>query len=89
MKRIVILAIAALLAVALAACTTLSRFELVSAPPDRNADQRRMDDAQCNQISRVQGPWLFGIGSMVMANMTEKRYSDCMTERGYVVRLQN
>lgn len=63
-----------------------ARFNIVKAPSDKSSDQQMLDSTLCSQQSKVEGPWLYGLGSAIYWNMAKSRYQECMTRQGYVLK---
>lgn len=63
-----------------------AQFNIVKAPSDRSPDQQKLDSTLCTQQSKVDGPWLYGVGTAIYWNMAKSRFQECMTRQGYVVK---
>jgi hypothetical protein len=84
MRKIAITAIAGLV---ISGCSPVP-FKINSAPANKTAEQKSLDNLECNKSSEVQGPWLFGIGTLAYRRMAASSYEKCMTARGYKVEEQ-
>jgi hypothetical protein len=76
------------LCVVLTGCAP-AQFSIIKAPTGKTPDQQTLDDTQCSQQSKVDGPWLYGVGTAIYWNMAKSRYRDCMTKQGYEVKEKN
>lgn len=61
------------------------RFNIKEKPIASTSQQTQLDDLQCSNLSHVNGPWLFGIGTLIYRSMSADRYRDCMNGKGYKV----
>ena len=77
--------ISAIILVTILGCAP-AKFSIVKAPSGRTPDQQTLDSTQCSQQSKVDGPWLYGVGTAVYWNMAKSRYRDCMNAQGYEVK---
>ena len=75
----------AVLFLGIAGCAP-AQFKIVKAPTDKTQDQQTLDSTQCSQQSKVDGPWLYGVGTAVYWHISKSRYRDCMTAQGYEVK---
>ena len=73
------------IAVLISGCAP-AQFNIVKAPTGKSSDQQTLDSTLCSQQSKVDGPWLYGIGTAIYWNMAKSRYQDCMAGQGYTVR---
>ena len=71
----------------LSACASTVPMKIVSAPKNRNGDQRQLDNIECSNASHAEAPLLFGVGPVLAKNRSAKLYTECMKEKGYVVRI--
>ncbi|WP_367155702.1 hypothetical protein [Methylomonas sp. HYX-M1] len=68
----------------LSGCSTVP-FTIKREPASATKQQTQLDNLECNAISRTEGPWLFGIGTIIYREVAASSYEECMTKRGYVV----
>ena len=61
------------------------KFNIKEKPNGISKEQQTIDDLQCSKDSEHNGPWLFGIGTLIYREMAKSDYQDCMTSKGYVV----
>ena len=73
-----------LLGVALSGCGTV-QVKILEYPENKTIEQRQLDNIECYNISKVNGPWFFGLGTLIYRHMSKERYINCMESRGYVV----
>lgn len=73
-------------ALPLTACIPHAQFDIVQAPAGRSADQQTLDATQCSRRQQVSGPWVDGLGSLIIHEIAKNGYRDCMSSLGYVVR---
>ena len=73
-----------LLLLTMSGCGTVP-FRILKYPENRSETQRQLDNLECHNLSKVQGPWLFGIGNLMYLSMAKSRYQECMEKRGYLV----
>ncbi len=59
---------------------------VVQSPAGRSAEQQTLDTTQCSRKQQVSGPWVDGLGSLIIHDIARDGYSDCMKSLGYVVR---
>ena len=77
--------IAIILALSISGCGP-ALVATIKDAPNRTPDQVKMDGLECGQKSTVTYfPFLFGIGILISRSIAKDRYSDCMTEKGYIV----
>jgi hypothetical protein len=69
----------------LSACASNVPMKIVSAPNNRNADQRQLDSVECSNASHAEAPLLFGVGPALARSRAAKLYTECMKKKGYVV----
>jgi len=69
----------------LSACASTVPMKIVSAPNNRNADQRQLDSVECSNASHAEAPLLFGVGPALARSRAAKLYTECMKKKGYVV----
>jgi|APCry1669192062_1035393.scaffolds.fasta_scaffold01329_2 hypothetical protein len=84
MRRITVALMIGLMA---SACSPVP-FKISSAPANKTPEQKSLDNLECNKSSEVQGPWLFGIGTLAYRRMAASGYEKCMNARGYKVEEQ-
>jgi hypothetical protein len=73
-------------ALPLTACIPRAQFDVVQSPAGRSAEQQTLDTTQCSRKQQVSGPWVDGLGSLIIHDIARDGYSDCMKSLGYVVR---
>jgi hypothetical protein len=83
-KCLLVLLITAIF-ITLSGCSTTTEMKVTKSPEGRDLQQQRLDNLECSRLSSTHGPCLFGIGLAINSAIAEKRYTDCMNERGYEV----
>lgn len=81
------LAVTLILGISVSACSPVP-FKILSKPTAVSEDTQKLDDIQCSNASRVNGPWLFGIGTLTYRRMAASNYEKCMNAKGYKVEEQ-
>jgi hypothetical protein len=82
MKNLLLSAVTACL---VAGCASTVPFTIQSAPAGATKEQVQLDNLTCSNMSRTNGPWMYGIGTAIIKAEAAKRYQKCMSDKGYAV----
>lgn len=66
-------------------CASHVPMKILSAPSNRTADERQLDNIECSNQSHADAPLLFGAGVAIAKHRAGKLYADCMQKKGYAV----
>ncbi len=68
----------------LAGCGAV-QFKIISYPEGKSKTESQLDNLEYSNLSKVQGPCLWGVGYAIYHEMAKNRYQECMEKRGYKV----
>ena len=83
MRRHALLVISSL---TISACAATTPMQITRVPTGRTREEAQLDNLECSNLSRTNGPWLYGIGTEIYKHESAKKYTQCMEARGYQVR---